>query len=217
MQTALILGATGLVGQSCLQQLLLNEDYTSVISIGRAPLNVKHHKFQHHVVNFNDLAMHSSLFNVDHLYCCLGTTLKKAKSKHAFAAIDFDLVVEIATLAKQRKIKTFSVISSLGASPSSLSYYNATKGKMEQAIIGLGFEHTVIVRPCLLLGKREEFRPLEHYCAKAYPLIKPLFLGPLAKIKPIEVERVAKAMIHYANADNGNKLDIVENIDIHRC
>lgn len=212
MKTALILGATGLVGASCLKQILNDERYERVVCINRTNINLTHPKLIQHVVDFSLLENVEYLFSADQVFCCLGTTLKKAKSKKAFAAIDLNLVSRVASLAKKNNVKVFTVISSFGANSKSFNYYSSTKGKMEQALIALNFEQLIIIRPSLLLGERTEHRRLEKLSSDIFNLVKPMFIGPLKLFKPINVADVAKGMIKAANETQAySKVTIVEN------
>ncbi|KGJ95808.1 NAD(P)H-binding protein [Thalassotalea sp. ND16A] len=212
MKTALIFGANGLTGKACLMQLLNNHNYHSVLIAVRAPIALQHPKFKQQVINFNNIEQYAQLFNVDEIFCCLGTTIKKAKSKGNFARIDYQLVKDIAQLACAAKVKRFLVISSLGANANSKSFYSATKGKMEMAVKTFNIAQCYVFRPSLLLGEREEFRLAERMSALLFKLIGFIFIGPLAAFKPIKAADVAKAMITVANQPNdGAAFTVIEN------
>lgn len=216
MKSALVFGASGLTGQHCLMQLLASSKYESVTIFVRKKLAISHPKLVQHEINFDNLASASSAFNIDHVYCCLGTTIKKAGTKSAFKAIDLDLVVQIAKLSKQHAVECFSVISSIGADKGSLSFYTSIKGQMEQALIAIGLNKLIIARPSLLLGERKEQRLLEHISIRLCKALSWLFIGSLAKYKAIDAKSVAKALIVYANKENnGNEcVHIVENDEL---
>ena len=198
-KSALVIGASGLVGKECVLALLAHPDYDKVIMLVRTQLPITAAKLEQHTVDFSNFSQASSehhhYFNVDEVYCCLGTTIKKAKSKQKFAEIDLDLVVNIANIAKQAQVTTFSVISSIGANENSKNFYSATKGKMEQSVKVLHLNNLIIVRPSLLLGKRNETRLLESIGIKVFSLLSFMLIGPLKAYKPISAKMLAQSMI----------------------
>ncbi|WOH37888.1 NAD(P)H-binding protein [Thalassotalea fonticola] len=212
MKSVLLLGASGLTGRHCLQLLLDNDNYRKVIIAVRAPLPVVNKKLTQVVVNFDDINSNEDLFAVDEVFCCLGTTIKKAGSRTAFTNIDHDLVIHIAKLAKKHAVNKFLVISALGANPKSNSFYNQIKGKMECALKTLNLNATFVFRPSLLLGDRKEFRRLEHITALFCKVFSFMFIGPLKAVKPIEASVLANAMITVANNESLNKsFQVIEN------
>ena len=207
MKTALIFGATGLTGNHCLLELLSDDNYEKVISVGRSKLTstssseLSNPKLEQHIIDFDNLENCSALFHVDDVFCCLGTTIKKAKSEENFKAIDLELIIRLGKMAKNAGVNTFLVISSHGANPKSASLYPKTKGLMEEALTSLGLNRLIIIRPSLLIGNRDEFRLLEHISAMIYKWLGFLFCGPLKTVKPIECMLVAKALVSSATND----------------
>ena len=132
------------------------------------------------------------------MYCCLGTTIKKAGSQEAFRTIDHTLVITIAELMRKQGAGQFLVISSMGADSNSKVFYNRTKGEMEEAVKEIGYPCLRILRPSLLLGKREEFRFGEKIGLILTPLLKPFLIGSLKKYAPVEAESVAHFMVKVA-------------------
>lgn len=198
-KTALIAGATGLVGNELLQFLLTGEEYEKVIAIVRRPLDKKHPKLEEKIVNFDRLGEENpAIFAVDDVFCCLGTTIKKAKTKEAMWKIDVEYPLEIARLASSMGAKKYLLISSMNADPNSPIFYSKMKGKLEEEIKRVHFESLAIFRPSLLLGDRAEFRLGERIAAAAYTKIPFLFSGPLKKYKAIEGITVASAMYRTA-------------------
>ncbi|MCB0737406.1 MAG: oxidoreductase [Bacteroidetes bacterium] len=174
--------------------------YTEVISIVRKPLHIKHDKLKQVVVDFQNLSQHADVFEVSDVYICLGTTIKKAKSKGAFKKVDLNYPTEIAKLAHMKGAKRLAVISALGANEDSNFFYNRVKGKMEQAIESVPFKGTYIFRPSLLLGSRNEFRFGERMGIAANEIFKHVMLGSLSKYKGIKAEKVAQAMFMVTTA-----------------
>jgi len=194
MRSAIVVGATGLTGTSLIEQLCENDDYVSVIVIARRELQYKHPKLEVKIRNFDTLEEKDIEF-AHELYCCLGTTIKKAGSREAFEKVDFEYPLAIASLAKKRGIPHMLVITAMGANEQSSIYYNRVKGKLEQALMELGLQRLSIIRPSLLVGQREEFRFGEKLGETVLKLTKPLLIGPLKRVRSIDVSQVAKAMI----------------------
>ena len=148
------------------------------------------------VIDFEQFQDYQGYFSVDHVYCCLGTTIKAAGSKQAFRRVDFEFVHIAAQLARAQRAKGFVWISSVGADAKSSNFYLRVKGELENAIMRMPqLDHAAAVRPSLLLGERNEQRFLENMGQSLAPLLSPLMKGPLAKYKPISAAQVAKQMI----------------------
>lgn len=199
--TALIFGSTGLTGRFVQEFLLKDERYEQVVIFVRKELKTYHGKIRQVVFNPQNLDETANLIQGDHLFCCLGTTMKKAGSREAFLDVDLRLVVRIAESARSNGVKVFSVVSSVGAHPESANFYLKTKGQMESALRKLNFNQLVILRPSMLLGLRHESRWLEDAGKSIFKVIAGLMIGKLRKYRPIHAEIVAKAMIAYANED----------------
>lgn len=197
--TALLVGATGLIGGYCLQTLCDASYYSEVTTLVRKPLLKTHRKLKKVITKFDNLERELSSIQADDVYCCLGTTIKKAGSQEAFKKIDFSLVVTIAKLMREQGAEQFLVISALGANKDSKVFYNRTKGEMEEALKDLDYPCLRIIRPSLLLGPREEFRFGEKVGVFLAPLLKPLLLGSLKKYRPVQAESVAQFMVKVAH------------------
>lgn len=151
-RTALIAGATGLVGQEILAALLADPHTKQVHSIGRRTLDRQHPKLIEHVVDFANLA---TLPPVDDVYLALGTTIKVAGSEAAFRAVDYDAIVAVARCARAAGAMKVGAVSALGADPKSAVFYSRIKGEAEEALCRLGFSSVVLARPSLLAGARQ--------------------------------------------------------------
>ncbi|HLM44435.1 MAG TPA: oxidoreductase, partial [Myxococcaceae bacterium] len=196
-RTAVVAGASGLVGGLLLDTLLEDPLYREVLSLGRRSLPKQHPKLVQRTVDFARLG-DEALPPADDAFCCLGTTIKKAGSQEAFRAVDHDAVLAFAKAAKQAGARRFLVVTALGADPGSRVFYNRVKGEVEQHLKGMGFESLVILQPSLLLGERAESRPGERAAIIASRVLAPL-LRPLAS-RPIEARTVARAMVALAQA-----------------
>jgi uncharacterized protein YbjT (DUF2867 family) len=198
---ALIVGATGLIGRFCLQALLDDDHYSEVIALVRKPLLKTHRKLKIIITTFDNLEPEISSIQIDDVYCCLGTTIKKAGSQEAFKKIDHTLVVTVAALMKKQGAEQFLVVSAMGADKDSKVFYNRVKGEMEAALKELGYPCLRIIRPSLLLGPREEFRLGEKVAVLLTPFLKPILLGSLKKYRPVEAEKVARFMVKVAREE----------------
>ncbi len=194
-KSALIIGASGLIGGELLKQVLSQTDYTKVTILTRKHLEVKHPKMKQFVVNFDVLPQYKDHFKVDHVFCCLGTTMKTAKSQEAFKKVDLEYPLQAAKLAKEGQAGAFLMVSAMGADVSSKIFYNQVKGAAERGVNELRLPSLHIFRPSLLLGDRKEFRAGERIATMATKVLFFIWKGPLRKYKPIEAAAVAKAMV----------------------
>lgn len=210
MRTAIILGATGLTGQKCLNLLLEDPDYEKVMYFGRREIKVNgeelvNAKLEQHIVDLDKMEKFSEHVVADDVFCCLGTTRKKAGSKSAFRKVDLEYPVSFAKIASANKCKQFLVISAPESSPKSPFFYGRVKGEMESLVKRLTFNGTYIFRPSLLIGDREEFRFGEGMALKLFKAAPWLLVGSMKRMKPIEASVVAKAMIIAAKKELGGQ------------
>lgn len=194
-KSALLLGASGLIGGHCLQRLCDDAAYDKVIALVRKTMALQHHKLEQQVVEFSHLQNYAHLMRANDVFCCLGTTIKMAGSQAAFRQVDFTYPVEIAKIAAANGAEQFLIVTAMGANPASRIFYNRVKGEVEAAIAPLAFRAVHIFRPSLLLGERQEFRLGEKIGERAAKIFSFLFAGPLRKYRPIEASAVAAAMI----------------------
>lgn len=201
LKTALVLGATGLVGRTLVEQLCQDHRYQTITCLVRKPLSkdffsASTDKVEPIVVDFENLEDYQGYFGCEHIYVCLGTTIKKAGSKGAFRKVDFEYVHVAAQLARAQRAASFVWISSVGANSKSKNFYLRVKGEVENAILGMsGLHNASAVRPSLLLGDRMEMRPAEKVASVFSPFLSPLLLGKLIKYKPVQAADVAAQMI----------------------
>ena len=208
-KTALLLGGSGLIGRHCLNYLLNDEHYNQVMTLVRRPLLVEHPKLVQHQVNFSQLQDFKKMIQANDVYCCLGTTIKKAGSKEAFYEVDFRYPTEIAELSIANGAEHFLLVSAIGANPRSSIFYNRVKGEVEQAIVQYGFKRVTIFRPSLLLGKRPEWRLSEEFWKKFFRWFSFAFKGRLKKYQPIRGKAVAYAMVEVAK-ESADRKQVVE-------
>lgn len=202
-KTALLAGASGLIGSQLLPLLLESERYSKVIVVGRRALPLVHPKLTQVVTDLDKLQDVRLQLIADDVFCCLGTTLQQAGSKEAFYKVDFLYVVTLAALAAGNFASQFMVISSMGADADSRIYYSRVKGEMEAAVRQLSFRAIHIFRPSLLLGERAQPRLGERLGAAVLGALTPLLRGPLLKYRPVSGAVVAAAMLRAAEDDGG--------------
>lgn len=196
MKKALIIGASGLIGSYLTKILLDDERYTAVHVLVRTPIQTEHPKLHQHKFDFD--WPNKSLIEGHELFCCLGTTIKKAGSQAAFRRVDFDYIVQTAKTALENGITKMAIVSSIGANPQSKVFYSKIKGETEEALKQLNFKGLHILRPSLLLGNRAELRMAElvgAFLGTAFSFAIP------DKYKAIEAQLVAKCMVHQMNLD----------------
>ncbi|MFO7573539.1 MAG: NAD(P)H-binding protein [Bacteroidales bacterium] len=198
-KTAVVFGATGLVGSELVRELESDERYSAVKVLVRRDVEFDGEKTEVLKVNVSDVNSYATDIKGDELFICLGTTIKKAGSVSAMEAADRDLPAEIAIAAINNGVEAVAVVSSIGADPGSRNYYLRIKGEMEERIAGAGFKRTVIVRPSILFGKRKEYRFGEEMGKAIMKVFRFLLMGRLRKYRGIEARDVARAMIRLIN------------------
>jgi uncharacterized protein YbjT (DUF2867 family) len=195
-RSALLAGATGLVGRALLPMLLAGDPYQRVqVLLRRAvPAIVACTKLKVQQIDFARLP--AAFPAVDDVYIALGTTIKVAGSEGAFRQVDFDFVVDTARAARAAGAARLAVVSALGADPGSRVFYNRVKGEMEHAITQLGYASVVIARPSLLLGDRAALgQPARSGEALAARLLGPLSWAVPRRVRPIPAQAVAAALL----------------------
>jgi uncharacterized protein YbjT (DUF2867 family) len=194
MKKAILIGATGLIGRALIRQLTADTDYSEVLLIARKKIENLPAKFQLIQLNFDEIEKCKSEITGDVLFSTLGTTLKTAGSKEAQYKIDFDYQFNVAKIASDNGVKNLVLLSSAGASSKSSIFYSRMKGELDEAVQKLKFDHVSIIRPSMLVGKREEFRLSEKIFT---PLAYIVNIIPFArKYRPIKDSIVAQAMIN---------------------
>lgn len=202
-KTALLAGASGLIGSQLLPLLLASERYAKVIVVGRRAVPVLHPKLTQVVTEFDRLQDVRLQLIADDVFCCLGTTMRQAGSKEAFYRVDFLYVVTLAALTAGNFASQFLVVSSLGADAEARVYYSRVKGEMEESVRHAPFRAIHIFRPSLLLGQRAQPRVGERLGAVVLRVFRPLLRGPLQKYRPVTGATVAAAMLLAAEDDGG--------------
>jgi uncharacterized protein YbjT (DUF2867 family) len=213
MKTALIAGATGLVGSELIKILVNDPNYEKIIVISRRELKTNSPKLEVIITPFEKLNEVTLPCPIDECFCTLGTTQKKS-GKQGLYKVDFEYVAQLANLSAQTAGK-FLVVSSQGANPQSPFFYMNTKGKMEEAVKQTGNKIIYILRPSLITGKREEFRFAEKIGSLFYSLFTPLMIGKLRKVRPVSATKIARCLVGLATKDESGiftvESDVIQN------
>ena len=203
MKTALVFGSTGLVGGHLLDQLIKNENYNKIKLFVRSEIIINDLKVEIVKTDFNNMQKHKEEMTGDDCYFCIGTTKQNSPDKDEYRRVELDLPKQIAQITKSNSVNSFVFVSSGYADPNSSGDYLKFKGLVEEELKRLSFNKLGIMRPSFLIGDRKEKRLGEKLGIFVFKLLSPLFLGPLKKMKPIQSEKVAKAMIKIANVNLG--------------
>lgn len=203
MKTAIVIGGTGLVGSHLISLLEQHPGFGVIKIIGRrkpVQAGVKSIMIQ---TDFEDLSLLQQEVHGDVLFSCLGTTLKKAGSKEAQFKVDYTFQLRVAEVAAQNKVPKYVLVSSVGAHANSRLFYSKIKGQLEHAVNKLSFDHITIIRPSILVGKREDSRLGEQVGLMLSQVLQ--VLPGLRKYRAIQGNTVAKAMLVAAQKSDGGR------------
>ena len=203
MKTALVFGSSGLIGGHLLYQLIENDNYNKIKLFVRSETVIKETKIEIIKTNFNDLENHKEDIKGDDCFLCIGTTKQNSPDKNEYKKVELDIPIKIAQIARANLVNSFIFVSSIYANPKSSGDYVKFKGLVEEELKELNFSNLGILRPSFLIGSRKENRVGEKIGILTFRLLSPLLLGPLKKMKPINSEKVAKAMVKIANENLG--------------
>ncbi len=204
--SAVVLGATGLIGGHLVEQLLQDPAFSKITILVRHDVDLMHPKLEVKKIDFSDLtAYRANLGLGDCIFCCVGTTNKKVKGdKEAYRKVDFDIPVNAAKMGRDAGYSKYLLVSAVGANARSSNFYLGLKGKVEDAIAGQHFESFHSFRPGILYGSRNESRVGESIGKFFMKGLSLLMMGPLAKYRGIEAAQVAKAMVQRKEHPQGN-------------
>ena len=203
MKTALVFGSSGLIGGHLLYQLIENDNYNKIKLFVRSETVIKETKIEIIKTNFSDLENHKEDIKGDDCFFCIGTTKQNSPDKNEYKKVELDIPIKIAQIARANLVNSFIFVSSIYANPKSSGDYVKFKGLVEEELKELNFSNLGILRPSFLIGSRKENRVGEKIGILTFRLLSPLLLGPLKKMKPINSEKVAKAMVKIANENLG--------------
>ena len=212
MRTALVAGASGLIGRKLVQKLIDSDQYRLIFILSRKNSWLVNEKVRELVIDFEQINQLKFDEPIDDLFCTLGTTIKQAGSRDNFMKVDYEYIIEFAKLGKSIGATKFLVISAMGANSKSSVFYNRVKGMTEEALKSIGFSRLVILRPSLLLGERPEPRFGEQIASFFMKALN--FLIP-DNYKAIRAEKVADNMLRIAT-DSAEGISIVESGEMIR-
>lgn len=210
MTRLMLVGATGLVGQSVLRQALADPRVSELVAPTRKPLPA-HARLHNPVVDFEKLPADAEWWAVDAVICTLGTTIRAAGSQAAFRKVDHDYPLAVAKLALKHGAATYALTSASGANPTSRIFYSRTKGELERDLATLGYASLVFVRPGLLGGERTERRTGERLGAHVLDVIGPLLPR---RYRVVPAESVAHALLRHALEPRPG-LHVIESESLH--
>jgi uncharacterized protein YbjT (DUF2867 family) len=199
MKTAILFGASGLIGSHLLELLLNNKEYSKIKIFSRKCIKKNHPKLDIYNIDFKELDNHKDKITGDDLFFCIGTTKKQTPNKSDYIDTELRLPITIAQISKVNKIKSFTYISSGGANAKSKNLYLQNKGNAENEIVKLSFDFTAIIQPSLLLGNRSEFRVGERIAQFMFKKLSFIFIRKLKPFKAIHALTVARAIIKIIN------------------
>ena len=202
MKTAILFGASGLVGSHLLNQLIVNNKYSKIKLFVRSTIDINDPKIEIIQTDFNNLTNHKDDIRGDDCFFCIGTTKKNSPNKNEYKRVELEIPKQIAQIAKSNLVNSFVFVSSGYADSKSSGDYLKFKGEVEEELKRLDFPKLGIMRPSFLLGERKENRVGEKMGIFIFKLLSPLFIGPLKKMKPIHSENVANAMLNICEGDH---------------
>lgn len=213
--TAVVAGATGLVGRELVRLLLKDPSYSRVIALVRRELGLSHPKLEERNVSFDRLEeeMDEELLRDANVFCALGTTIKQAGSKEAFRRVDYAYPLALGRASRRYGAARFVIVTAMSASERSMMFYSRVKGETERDLAALGLSCLVVLRPSLLLGKRTENRTGERLAIALSRPLGAIMIGPLAKYRAIDSRDVACAMIAAARIE-GPSFKVLESDEI---
>jgi uncharacterized protein YbjT (DUF2867 family) len=200
-RTAVIVGSTGAIGRQLVPLLAGSQRYDKVVVLHhrRTPYGILA-GVEERIIDFTRLPPPRQGEDIEAVFCCVGTTQKKAGSTAAFQAVDRDLPIAVARWSAENNVTTFVGISSVDANGNARSVYLKTKGQMEAGVAGAGLRSTYLLRPSVLAGERDEYRFAERVAARGLAVIEPIMVGPIRKYRAIHTKTVATAMLACAAA-----------------
>lgn len=199
-KVALLAGANGLVGGHLLEALLEAPDFSRVYAVTRRAIAREHPRLANRIVQFDKLEAQLKGTVCQTAFCCLGTTIRQARTEQAFRRVDVDLVLAFARAAKAAQAQRFVFVSTAGADPKSKYFYLRTKGEVEESLTKLGFPSLDIIQPSALIGWRREPRLRELAAMAFLPLVNPFLTGTRERWRAISAHTVAASMLGAARS-----------------
>lgn len=205
--TAIVIGATGLVGRHLIQELVNDQRFDKIKVFSRRSPEIESPQIEEHLIDFDRLEDYKSHIQGDVLFSCMGTTIKTAGSKEVQYKVDYTYQFRMAQFASENGVPDYVLVSSTGANPDSGVFYSRMKGELERDVKELGFQRCILIRPSVLMGERPEFRLGEVIGGKVINTLAAV-LPFLKKYKGILGQDVAKSMleIYHVEQDHGTQI-----------
>ena len=202
--TAVIIGATGAVGKEILKEILCGDFYERIYVLGRNSISrlPEDGRLTKIVIDFENMRFDTSILDDTDVFAALGTTIKTAGSKENQRKIDVDYTVNFAKLC-EGKVRSFNVVSAIGANSKSKNFYNSLKGELEDKLKEMNLRTLRIFQPSLLISKRDDNRFLEEIFMKVAPIFQFVLKGKIKKYSPIEVSLLGKVLVRFATENKG--------------
>ena len=202
--TAVIIGATGAVGKEILKEILGSDFYKRIYILGRNSILrlSEDGRLTKIVIDFENMKFDTSILDDADVFAALGTTIKIAGSKENQRKIDVDYTVNFAKLC-EGKVRSFNVVSAIGANSKSKNFYNSLKGELEDKLKEMNLRTLRIFQPSLLISKREDNRFLEEIFMKIAPIFQFVLKGKTKKYSPIEASLLGKVIVRFATENKG--------------
>ena len=202
--TAVIIGATGAVGKEILKEILGTEYYERIYVLGRNSISrlPEDDRLTKIVIDFENMRFDTSILDDADVFAALGTTIKIAGSKENQRKIDVDYTVNFAKLC-EGKVRSFNVVSAIGANSKSKNFYNSLKGELEDKLKEMNLGTLRIFQPSLLISRRDDNRFLEEIFMKVAPIFQFVLKGKTKKYSPIEASLLGKVIVRFATENKG--------------
>ena len=202
--TAVIIGATGAVGREIVNEILSGEYYNRVYILGRSSISKlpDDSRLEKIIIDFDNIDFDMDILENADVFASLGTTIKTAGSKENQRKIDVDYTVNFAKLC-EGKVRSFNVVSAIGANSKSKNFYNSLKGELEDKLKEMNLRTLRIFQPSLLISKRDDNRFLEEIFMKVAPIFQFVLKGKIKKYSPIEASLLGKVLVRFATENKG--------------
>ena len=202
--TAVIIGATGAVGREIVNEILSGEYYNRVYILGRSSISKlpDDSRLEKIIIDFDNIDFDMDILENADVFASLGTTIKTAGSKENQRKIDVDYTVNFAKLC-EGKVRSFNVVSAIGANSKSKNFYNSLKGELEDKLKEMNLRTLRIFQPSLLISKRDDNRFLEEIFMKVAPIFQFVLKGKTKKYSPIEASLLGKKIVRFATENKG--------------
>ena len=203
-KTSVIIGATGAVGKEILKEILADNFYNKVYILGRESIGKlgDEERLTKIIVDFENINFDTSILEDADVFASLGTTIKIAGSKENQRKIDVDYTVNFSKLC-EGKVRSFNVVSAIGANSKSKNFYNSLKGELEDKLKVMNLGVLRIFQPSLLISKRDDKRFLEQMFMKVAPIFQLVLKGKAKKYSPIEVSVLGREIVRFAIENKG--------------